>query len=164
VGYEGSYTWQLRQLVGSRLLLMPGAQVVLVNQMERVLFQRRSDSGLWEIPAGAAEPGGSFVSTAIDEVREETGLIVADTDLVAFGCLSEPQTHVLTYPNGDQMHCFAMCFETRRWSGDIKSDEDEVLEVAFADPAAPPGPLQAQTRVVLEMYATYRMTGRFQAR
>lgn len=164
MGYVGSYTWQLRQLVGPRLLLMPGAQVVLVDQMERVLFQRRSDSGLWEMPAGAAEPGGSFVSTAIDEVREETGLIVADADLVAFGCLSEPQTHVLTYPNGDQMHCFALCFEARRWSGDIEIDDTEVLEATFADPATPPGPLQVQTQVVLGMYAAYRMTGRFQAR
>ncbi|WP_238424430.1 NUDIX domain-containing protein [Micromonospora parastrephiae] len=164
MGYVGSYTWQLRQLVGSRLLLMPGAQVILLDSADHVLFQRRRDSGLWEIPAGAAEPGGSFVGTAIDEVREETGLRVDGSDLVAFGCLSEPDSHVITYPNGDRIHCFAMCFEARRWSGVIKPEDTEVLEVAFADPATPPGPLQAQTRVVLEMHAAYRLTGQFQAR
>ncbi|RKR89262.1 NUDIX domain-containing protein [Micromonospora pisi] len=87
MGYVGSYTWQLRQLVGSRLLLMPGAQVVLLDSADHVLFQRRRDSGLWEIPAGAAEPGGSFVGTAIDEVREETGLMIDSSDLAAFGCV-----------------------------------------------------------------------------
>ncbi|WP_349880923.1 NUDIX domain-containing protein [Micromonospora sp. HUAS YX12] len=164
MGYVGSYTWQLRKLIGSRLLLMPGAQVVLLDSAEHVLFQQRRDSGLWEIPAGAAEPGGSFVRTAIDEVREETGLTVEGSDLVAFGCLSEASAHVITYPNGDQMHCFAMCFEARRWSGVIEPESSEVLDVAFADPARPPGQLQAQTRVVLEMHAAYRLTGRFQAR
>ncbi|MEU2613879.1 NUDIX domain-containing protein [Micromonospora sp. NPDC007271] len=65
---------------------MPGAQVVLLDSAERILFQQRRDSGLWEIPAGAAEPGGSFVSAAIDEVREETGLVVEAADLDSRPC------------------------------------------------------------------------------
>jgi ADP-ribose pyrophosphatase YjhB (NUDIX family) len=164
VGYVGSYTWQLRQLVGTRLLLMPGAQVVLVNAAGRILFQQRADSGLWEIPAGAAEPGHSFAGTAVSEVREETGLVLAEEDLIAFGCLSDPAVHQLTYPNGDRMHCFAMCFEARRWCGSIEPDTAEVRAVTFADLATPPGPVQPQTEVVLDMYATFRATGLFQAR
>ncbi|HEU4946636.1 MAG TPA: NUDIX domain-containing protein [Kribbella sp.] len=164
MGYVGSYTWQLRQELGSRLLLMPGAQVVLVDSAERILFQRRRDSGLWALPAGAAEPGGSFRSTAVDEVREETGLLVADADLIPFGCLSEPDTHMIMYPNGDLVHCFAMCFEARRWSGDLKPEESEVLEVTFAEPAAAPGPLHPPAQAVLDMHAVYRKTGLFQAR
>lgn len=164
MGYIGSYTWQLREKVGSQLLLMPGAQVVLVDATDRVLFQRRRDNGLWEIPAGAAEPGGSFRSTAVDEVREETGLMVFEDDLVPFGCLSEPDIHVVTYPNGDRTHCFAMCFEARTWTGDLDLEPSEVVEAVFVDPTTPPGFLQPQTRAVLDMYAVYRATGRFQAR
>lgn len=164
MGYVDSYVWQLRQLVGRRLLLMPGAQVVLIDDKERVLFQRRTDSGLWEIPAGAAEPGQTFSSTATTEVREETGLVLAEEDLIPFGCLSDPSTHTITYPNGDQMHCFAMCFEVRRWSGVIDIENAEVLEAAFADAAKPPGALQPQTQVVLDMHAAFQETGRFQAR
>ncbi|MGW1345981.1 hypothetical protein ACWCOV_33360 [Kribbella sp. NPDC002412] len=55
--YEGSYLWHLRQHVGSRLLLMPGAQVLAVDPTDRILFQRSRDTGRWELPAGAAEPG-----------------------------------------------------------------------------------------------------------
>jgi 8-oxo-dGTP pyrophosphatase MutT (NUDIX family) len=164
MAYVGSYTWQLRQRLGSQLLLMPGAQVVVIDPTERTLFQRRKDSGLWELPAGAAEPGSSFRSTAVDELREETGLVVVEEDLVPFGCLSDPETHVITYPNGDRMHCFAMCFEARRWSGNLHPEATEVSEVAFAPPNAPPGRLHPPTRAVLDLHAAYRETGRFQAR
>jgi 8-oxo-dGTP pyrophosphatase MutT (NUDIX family) len=164
MGYIGSRTWQLRQFVGTRLLLMPGSQVRLVDPAERILFQQRKDSGLWEIPAGAAEPGSTFASTAASEVREETGRAVAEEHLTPFGCLSDPGVHLITYPNGDQMHCFALCFEARRWSGTVEPENAEVMDIAFADMATPPGPLQPPTKVVLTMYAEFRRTGCFQAR
>jgi 8-oxo-dGTP pyrophosphatase MutT (NUDIX family) len=160
--YEGSYLWQLRQRVGSRLVLMPGAQVLLVDAADGILFQRSRDTGLWELPAGAAEPGGSFRSTAARELLEETGLTVAEEDLVPFASLSEADLHTLTYPNGDVLHCFALCFEARRWTGELSADADEVLEVGFFQ--HPPSELHPPTREVLELYAAYRASGAFQAR
>lgn len=164
MGYVGSYTWQLRQHVGSELLLMPGAQVVVIDEQERILFQRRTDTGLWELPAGAAEPGASFRSTAAQELFEESGLRVEKDDLIPFASLSEPELHVITYPNGDRMHCFALCFEARRWTGELALAPDEVLEATFLPLAAPPAPLHPPTRSVLDLYAAYRSTGAFQAR
>jgi len=160
--YEGSYLWEIRQRVGSRLLLMPGAQVLVVDEAERVLFQRSRDSGLWELPAGAAEPGGSFRTTAARELFEETGLKVAEDDLVPFASLSEADLHTLTYPNGDVLHCFALCFEARHWTGNLTPDADEVAEIGFF--SEPPGELHPPPRVVLALYAAYRASGLFQAR
>lgn len=162
--YVGSHLWELRQQVGSRLLVMPGAQVLLVDDEERALFQRRRDSGLWEIPAGAAEPGSSFRDTAVRELREESGLTVAIDDLTPFASLSEPDVHVITYPNGDRLHCFALCFEARRWTGILAPSADEVLEATFLPMATPPAPLQPQTRAVLDLHRAYRATNTFQAR
>jgi 8-oxo-dGTP pyrophosphatase MutT (NUDIX family) len=162
MSYEGSYLWELRQVVGARLLLVPGAQVVVVGDGGRVLFQRRRDSGLWDFPGGAAEPGMSFRHTAAQELLEESGLRVEPSDLVPFASLSEPEVHEITYPNGDQVHCFAMCFEARQWSGELNPGADEVVEAAFLEEA--PEPLQPQTRVVWEMYQAYRATGLFQGR
>jgi 8-oxo-dGTP pyrophosphatase MutT (NUDIX family) len=159
--YEGSYLWEIRQHVGSRLLLMPGAQVLVVDPADRILFQRSRDSGLWELPAGAAEPGDSFRTTASRELSEESGLVVAEEDLVPFASLSRADLHTLTYPNGDVLQCFALCFEARRWSGSLRPSADEVFEARFFE--RPPEELHPPTRVVLELYDAYRASGVFQA-
>jgi 8-oxo-dGTP pyrophosphatase MutT (NUDIX family) len=76
VPFEGSYLWQLRQKVGSALVLIPGAMVFLVRDDGAVLFTRRADNGQWCLPAGGAEEGSSFAATALIELREETGVEV----------------------------------------------------------------------------------------
>lgn len=68
--YKDSYLWRLRQAVGSNLVLMPGAMVAVQREDQRVLLTKRADDGTWCLPAGAAEPGGSFARTAIDELAE----------------------------------------------------------------------------------------------
>jgi len=104
MGYRDSYLWRLRQAVGSDLVLMPGAMVAPQSDEGRVLLTKRTDDGTWCLPAGAAEPGGSFARTAIDELAEETGVEVAEHDLIPFGCLSEAEAHTIHYPNGDVTH------------------------------------------------------------
>jgi 8-oxo-dGTP pyrophosphatase MutT (NUDIX family) len=156
-----SYLTQLRRDVGSRLLLLPGAQVLAVDADDRILFQRSRDTGLWELPAGAAEPGDSFRDTAAREFAEETGLVVAPDDLIPFASLSRADLHTLTYPNGDVVQCFALCFETRHWTGTLSPGADEVLEAGFF--SVPPGPQHPPTEVALGLYAAYRESGLFQA-
>ncbi|WP_438484018.1 NUDIX domain-containing protein [Streptomyces sp. S186] len=164
MSYVGSYVWELRQKVGSRPLLLPGAQVLLLDAAGRGLFQQRADTGVWELPAGACEEGSDFAETARRELAEETGLYVAREDLEAFGTLSDPAVHTLTYPNGDITHCFALCFVARRWSGELSPGLDEVTRVRFRELTDPPRPLHPPTAVVLEMFREFGATGRFQAR
>jgi len=78
MGYRDSYLWRLRQAVGNDLVLMPGSMIALQRGDGRVLLTRRADDGTWCLPAGAAEPGGSFARTAVDELTEETGVRVAE--------------------------------------------------------------------------------------
>jgi 8-oxo-dGTP pyrophosphatase MutT (NUDIX family) len=89
MAHQGSYLWRLRQAVGNDLVLMHGAMVAIQRDDQRVLLARRSDDGTWCLPAGAAEPDGSFAGTAIGELAEEAGVEVVERDLVPFGCLSE---------------------------------------------------------------------------
>jgi 8-oxo-dGTP pyrophosphatase MutT (NUDIX family) len=134
VGYRDSYLWRLRQAVGSELVLMPGAMVALQRDDRHVLLTKRTDDGTWCLPAGAAEPGGSFARTAIDELNEETGITVVESDLIPFGCLSEAEAHTIRYPSGDVTHCFALCFLARAWQGDPRPDQEESTEAKFVDP------------------------------
>jgi 8-oxo-dGTP pyrophosphatase MutT (NUDIX family) len=162
--YRGSYLWQLRQIVGHDLVLMPGAMLALQQDDQRVLLTKRTDDGTWCLPAGAAEPGGSFARTAIDELAEETGIQVAEADLVPFGCLSEAEAHTIHYPNGDVTHCFALCFLARRWQGNASPNEEEATEARFVDLHAPPEPTHPPTAHALELLAAYRRSGKFQVK
>jgi 8-oxo-dGTP pyrophosphatase MutT (NUDIX family) len=162
--FEGSYLWRLRQKVGSDLVLFPGAMVFLVRDDGAVLFTRRVDNGMWCLPAGGAEEGGSFGATAIDELREETGVAVHPADLVGFACLSEADLHTITYPGGDITHCFALLFLARRWSGDPRPDGEETTEMRWADPATPPSPLEPPAAQAVDLYRAYLCDGAFQTR
>jgi ADP-ribose pyrophosphatase YjhB (NUDIX family) len=112
-----AYLRRLRRAVGPGLLISPAVRMVVLDAEERILYERRGDNCRWGIPSGAAEPGSSFASTAVAELREEVGLIVDEADLVAFGTLSEPDLHMFTYPNGDRIQAFSVIFEVRRWAG-----------------------------------------------
>lgn len=162
--YEDSYLWRLRQAIGNGLVLMPGAMVVLQRGDQRVLMTKRADDGSWCLPAGAAEPGGSFARTAIAELAEETNVEVSEHDLIPFGCLSEPAAHTIQYPNGDVTHCFAMCFLAKAWRGDPAADGKEATDAKFVDLAAPPEPLHQPTTHALDPLAAYFHSGSFQVR
>jgi 8-oxo-dGTP pyrophosphatase MutT (NUDIX family) len=160
--YRDSYLWRLRQAIGHELVLMPGAMVALQREDQRVLLTKRTDDGTWCLPAGAAEPGGSFARTAIDELAEETGVKVSEDDLVPFGCLSEAEVHTIHYPNGDVTHCFALCFLAKAWQGDVRPNVEEATEAKFVDLRTLPEPLHPPTGQALELLRSYLDTGAFQ--
>jgi len=162
--YRGSYLWRLRQTVGHELVLMPGAMVALQRDDQRVLLTKRADDGTWCLPAGAAEPGGSFARTAIDELAEETGVRVHSSDLIPFGCLSEAEAHTIRYPNGDVTHCLALLFLARAWQGDPRPDGKESTEADFCDLGVLPEPLHPPTAHALELLTAYLSSGSFQVR
>ncbi len=162
--FVGSYLWRLRQVVGNELILMPGSMVALRRDDGQVLLTKRTDEGSWCLPAGAAEVGGSFARTAIDELAEETGIRVLQADLVPFGCLSEAEAHTIHYPNGDVTHCFALLFLATAWEGDASPNEEEATAAKFVDPATPPEPLHRPTGHALELLRRYLEAGAFQLR
>ena len=164
MAFEGSYLWRLRQRIGSELVLMPGAMAAVLDEDQRVLLTKRRDDRSWCLPAGAAEPGGSFAQTAIDELAEETGLEVEESDLVPFGCLSEAESHTIRYPSGDLTHCFALLFLVRSWRGQLRPDRSEVTEAQFVDIDRLPDPLHPPTRDALSLLRSHLRSGTFQVR
>ena len=69
------YVMELRKFIGSRPVIVAGAGVILVNEKNEILLQKRADNGFWDYPAGSMELGESFEECARREVYEETGLV-----------------------------------------------------------------------------------------
>ena len=68
------YIMDLRKEIGHRPLIMAGACVLILNEKNQLLLQKRADNGYWGYPGGALELGESFEECAKREVIEETGL------------------------------------------------------------------------------------------
>jgi 8-oxo-dGTP pyrophosphatase MutT (NUDIX family) len=162
LSFEGSYLWRLRQKVGRDLVLTPGAAVAAQRPDGQVLFARRGDDGTWCLPGGAAEEGGSFARTAVDELREETGLVVELADLIPAACFSDAERHTLHYPSGDVAHYFSLLFLARRWEGEPVPDGEETTDLRFADPIDLPQPFEVSTARAVELLLGYLRSGAFQ--
>lgn len=66
-----------------------GANVAILDALDRVLLIEREDFRVWGLPGGMVEPGESVARTAVREAREETGLEVRLLRLVGVYSLPE---------------------------------------------------------------------------
>lgn len=157
--FADSYLGRLRSLVGSRLLLVPGARIVIENEAGEILLQKRSDLRIWGLPGGNAEAGEDLVSVVTREVLEETGLSVSDVKPFGFG--GDPTLETIQFPNGDKCQFFVLNFFTRRFQGDLVISDDESLELKwFATKSLPD--LLPNMKASIISYAVFKKTGEFQ--
>jgi 8-oxo-dGTP pyrophosphatase MutT (NUDIX family) len=147
------YVSDLRRLVGSRPLLLPGANVLVVDAHGRVLLQRRADTGEWGVVGGALEIGESSEEAARRELREETGLEAGD--LVLLGIVSGGDAGRRVYPNGDVVHAVGAVYAAREVRGELRLQAEELTEVAYFDPGDPPTPMHPFCREALALCATW---------
>ncbi len=115
------YILQLRQLIGHRPLLMVGAAILIVDDQNRLLLMKRSDSGCWGPPGGATEPGEQVEAAARRETLEETALEIGDMSL--FGVFSGPELFY-RYPNGDEVYNVTIVYLARDFGGAVKLDHE----------------------------------------
>jgi 8-oxo-dGTP pyrophosphatase MutT (NUDIX family) len=124
---------EIQSMYGSTVVdgmrVRAGVGVVVRDQGEAILLEKRRDCGWWGLPGGKVEPGESLVDAAVREVFEETGLTVEVTHLI--GVYSDPDGRIVTYPdNGDVVQLIDVVVGARVLSGQIVcSHESE--EVRF---------------------------------
>ncbi len=157
--FEQSYLGALRKLVGSRLLLVPGARIVIENAQGQVLLQHRSDLELWGLPGGNAEAGEHLDDVIRREVFEETGLTISDARPFGFGCT--PALETVRFPNGDACQFFVLNYWTRSFTGDLAMLDGESLALEwFSQDDLPP--LLPNMQASLAAYRRFCQTGAFQ--
>lgn len=149
------YVKTMRELIGSRPMLLPGVRALIFNSRGEILLQRRTDMPTWCLPSGSVELGETALEALKREVAEETSLAVLEAE--PMGLYSGP-TQTVAYPNGDKIQCFSIAFLVRRWQGEPRADGIEGSEVRFfALDGLPPEltPIHART---IEDYKNYQGT------
>lgn len=114
----------IRASAGHQLLYLPGVTAVVLDDEQRVLLGRRSDTGRWALPGGIADPGEQPAVVATREVEEETGV-----ECVAERVLSVQALEPVTYDNGDQCQFMDITFLCWATTTDCRVNDDESLEV-----------------------------------
>ncbi|WJH33341.1 NUDIX domain-containing protein [Paenibacillus sp. CC-CFT747] len=122
------YIMELRETLGSRPLLMPGACVLVRNEEGHLLLQKRSDSLDWGTLGGALELGESLEEAAARELREEAGLTAKAFRLIA---LLSGQDMYYRYPHGDEVYNVMAVYEAVEVEGIPTLNDDEGLELKY---------------------------------
>ncbi len=154
-----SYISQMRRLVGSRLMILPGTTIIIENQHGEILLQMRGDFKRWGVPGGIVEEDESLVDNIRREVLEETGLTVGAVK--PFGMATDPEYLTVTYPNGDVCQFHVLHFHTRQWTGELRCDGIETLELGWFSLEEMP-PLLDHMKRGIAAFQDYQKSGEFQ--
>jgi ADP-ribose pyrophosphatase YjhB (NUDIX family) len=109
--------------------LVVGSSAVVVDGRNRILLQRRSDSGNWALPGGAMDIGETFAESVIREVKEETGFDVRIDRIV--GIYSDP-SHVFSYDDGEVRQEFNICLACTVEGGALQVSNESTAVDFFA--------------------------------
>lgn len=142
------FVLELRALVGTRPLWLPGATAVVIKDTpegQQVLLVRRADTGEWTSVSGIVDPGEHPASAAIREVTEEAG-VTAEVEHLVWVTV----TDLVTYHNGDQARFLDHVFRCRWLAGDPYPADGEATEAAFF-PVTELPPLRTDHRQRLEL-------------
>ena len=121
------YYQYLRQFVGSRPLILPGAVVIIRNELNEVLLQKRPE-GRWGLPGGLMNLGESFEQVAHREVLEEVGLELGDLTLLQVFSGEDNYTKAA---NGDEFYSVTAVYTTNEIKGELNPDPIETVEVNY---------------------------------
>ena len=125
---------------------VPAAAVVVQRGRDVLLCRRNIEpyQGHWGLPAGYQEVDETIETTAVREVREETGLVVRLTGLV----------DVLTTPDDPRKPSILVVYAAQEVAGELEPGSD-CSEVAWVSLDALPRDLAfANNRLVLQRLRT----------
>ena len=107
--YRKNYIKEMRKDIGHAPLCVTSCGVIVQNDKDEILLQKRRDNGCWAILGGSMEIGEKFVETIKREAFEEAGIKIEKLEL--FGIYSG-EDRIITYPNGDVCCVTGIVFKT----------------------------------------------------
>ena len=161
MSWAESYHGRLRALAGDEeVLIMVGARCLLRDDQGRIVLIKRSDNGLWAVPAGGLELGDSVRQCAIREMYEETGL--TPTKLAPIAILSGADT-TETNMWGHTYEYLITVFLATAWTGELVTQTEESTDAGWFHPDRLPTPRTPIVDMSLHLLEHYDRTGEFLA-
>lgn len=143
------YIMDLRNMVGSRPLIMVGACVIIANNKNELLLQLRKDNNCWGLSGGSMEIGETLEQVAKRELSEETGLITNSLTLLN---VYSGQDFYYKYPHGDEVYNVVAAYVCRDYKGILKKDENEVKDLKFFNIAVLPSNINPPDLPIINEY------------
>lgn len=150
--FDMGYIFEIRKKWGHDPIILTGAGVIVVNSRKEILLGRRADNGYWAYPAGSMELGESFEECARRETLEESGILCGDLELLM---LRSGKDTYYEYPNQDKVYFAGAVYVCFDYSGEMKVQEEEVIEQAFFPIDSLPDNLSPGTIEVMEKVREY---------
>ena len=125
-----------------------GIGVILVNPEGHILIGKRegSHAPFWSIPGGYLEPGETFETAAIREVKEETGLDIVNP--VVVGVSNNLETW-----KAEGVHVVSVFLLSKEFSGTLTLMEpDKCSGWQWCDPSNLPQPHFEASRIAIACY------------
>lgn len=113
------YISELRKYVGHSPIMATAAMCILYDKEKGILFEKRTDNGMWCVPGGAIELGESLEQALAREVKEETSLEIANPKLFDVNA----NVHMI-YPNQDEVYYTDVVYEVNDYTGELKYEEE----------------------------------------
>ena len=143
------YIMDLREIVGTRPLMMPGANVIVLDSDDKILLQLRADNDCWGLPGGSLELGESLEQVAKRELFEECGLVARQ--LTLFNVFSGEEFYY-QYPNGDQVYNVITTYVCTDYRGTLKVDNEEVKALKFFSIEALPENINPPEVIIIQSF------------
>jgi 8-oxo-dGTP pyrophosphatase MutT (NUDIX family) len=141
------YISELRKIIGSRPIINVGATILVVNDKGEILFQHRSDTFDWGLPGGSMELRETLEEVASRELKEETGLIANQFELL--GVFSGPR-YYFRYPNGDETYSVINLYHSKGVSGKLEMLDGESLNLKYFGKENLPNNLEKRAKALID--------------
>lgn len=145
-----NYVKYLRDKIGHDVINLTGVNVLIINENNQILLQRRGTYPFkWGLIGGIAELGETLEETAIREAKEETGLDIKDLSLL--GTTSGKNCYI-HFPNEDKAYFITIGYITKNFTGDLMIDGTETKELKFCSYEDLPINIPNSHRIFLDKY------------
>ena len=124
------YLKELRKRTDHMPLVLPHSVVILFNEKGEVLLEERADDCFFDFPGGGIDLKESAEDAARRELKEETGLIADELELLKV--YSGEITHYV-YFNGDEIYGVDLVYTCHKYHGEMKPQLEEVKSLKFYD-------------------------------